>query len=70
MMNISRRNFIKGGVAGTATLGLSGSLLFADKWLRPATAASDSGERIAYTYHPRAVVADVRINAQCGTASW
>ncbi|WP_028305511.1 molybdopterin-dependent oxidoreductase [Desulfitobacterium sp. PCE1] len=52
MMNISRRNFIKGGVAGTATLGLSGSLLFVDKWLRPATAASDSGERIAYTYHP------------------
>ncbi len=52
MMNISRRNFIKGGVAGTATLGLSGSLLFADRWLRPATAASDSEERIAYTYHP------------------
>ncbi|HHY25389.1 MAG TPA: molybdopterin-dependent oxidoreductase [Desulfitobacterium dehalogenans] len=52
MMRISRRDFIKGGAAGTATLGLSGSLFFADRWLRPATAASDPEERIAYTYHP------------------
>lgn len=51
-MNISRRNFIKGGAAGAVALGLSGSLLSADRWFRPVSAEGDSEERVAYTYHP------------------
>lgn len=52
VMNISRRNFIRGGVAGSVTLGLFGGLFVTEKWLRPVAAASDSDERIAFTYHP------------------
>ncbi|WP_018306532.1 molybdopterin-dependent oxidoreductase [Desulfitobacterium hafniense] len=49
-MSVSRRNFIKGGAAGTA-LGILGGMPLAGKWLRPVSAANDPKEMIAYTYH-------------------
>ena len=51
-MNISRRNFIKAGAAGTTALGISGSLFSKKQWFQTAEAAKDqSTEKMAYTYH-------------------
>jgi anaerobic selenocysteine-containing dehydrogenase len=51
-MNISRRNFIKAGAAGTTALGISGSLFSKKQWFQTAEAAKDqSTEKLAYTYH-------------------
>ncbi|MEA5025805.1 Dimethyl sulfoxide reductase DmsA [bioreactor metagenome] len=51
-MSISRRNFIKVGALGAATLGVTGGLFSADKWLRPVAAENVSDEKTAYTFHP------------------
>ena len=50
LMNISRRSFIKAGVAGSVTLGLSGPVV-SRKWFQPATAANQYQEIEAFTYH-------------------
>lgn len=50
-MALSRRTFIKTGLAGAA-LGACGALPPVGKWLRPTDAAADSQEKVAYTYHP------------------
>lgn len=50
-MKISRRNFIKAGVAGSTALGLS-SPMISKKWFQPASADSVQDEKIKYTYHP------------------
>jgi anaerobic selenocysteine-containing dehydrogenase len=49
-MGLSRRTFIKAGLAGAA-LGACG-LPPVSKWLRPSDAAADPQEKVAYTYHP------------------
>src|SRR5690554_2269421 len=50
IVNISRRNFIKAGVAGSATLGLSGSLV-SRKWFQTASANNQPQEVEKFTYH-------------------
>lgn len=50
-MKVSRRNFIKAGVAGSTALGLT-SPMISKKWFQPASAESNSEEKIKYTYHP------------------
>lgn len=50
LMNISRRSFIKAGVAGSATLGLSGSVV-SRKWFQSASASNQPKEIEAFTYH-------------------
>lgn len=49
-MKISRRSFIKAGVAGTATLGLSGTVA-SKKWFQSAAAENAPKEVARYTYH-------------------
>lgn len=50
-MSISRRNFIKAGVAGSAALGLSGSIV-SKKWFQPTSASNEPKEKVKFTYHP------------------
>ncbi len=50
-MGLSRRVFIKTGLAGAA-LGACGALPPVARWLRRSDAATDPQERVAYTYHP------------------
>ncbi len=50
-MGISRRTFIKAGLAGTG-LSACAALSPVDRWLRPMTAANDPKEKVAFTYHP------------------
>lgn len=50
LMNISRRSFIKAGVAGSAALGLSGPMV-SRKWFQSATASNLPNEIEAFTYH-------------------
>ena len=49
-MNISRRSFIKAGVAGSATVGLSGALT-SKKWFNTAKAENVPKEITRFTYH-------------------
>lgn len=49
-MGISRRSFIKAGLAGTAVLG-SSSAVISRRWFRPVSASGKSTEEIRYTYH-------------------
>ncbi|WNS75960.1 molybdopterin-dependent oxidoreductase [Bacillus sp. DTU_2020_1000418_1_SI_GHA_SEK_038] len=49
-MNISRRNFIKAGVAGSTTLGLSG-MFTSRKWFQSAAAENAPNEVTRFTYH-------------------
>lgn len=50
-MRLSRRTFIKTGLAGAA-LGACGTLPPVSRWLHRLDAAADPQERLAYTYHP------------------
>lgn len=50
-MKISRRNFIKAGVAGATALGLS-SPAASRKWLQSASADDHPDEKEGFTYHP------------------
>jgi anaerobic selenocysteine-containing dehydrogenase len=50
-MGLSRRTFIKAGLAGAA-FGAYGALPPVSKWLRQSDAAADPKEKVAYTYHP------------------
>lgn len=49
-MNITRRSFIKAGVAGTAAAGLTGSFALRD-WFQSASASNNAQEIEAFTYH-------------------
>ena len=52
IMELSRRTFIKTGLATGAALGACGALPPVSKWLHTLDAAADPQERVAFTYHP------------------